>query len=205
MSNQLALGLADRDTGMALALHRQGIEGWKDRAGQTVAAMPPGMEFTADDLITLVGLPTGDPGQNANNAVGATMHALARRGVIVKTSKRVKAKRRESHARELTVWARAGSDPTPPTPDTYMIGYDAGVARGRKMAAEEQPDLRDILAAAREEGRRQAFATVALLANNMITAMPSTRPQTHHNKCWLIHPACTAQAFIRLGAREMTD
>ena len=48
-------------------------------------------------------------GTNRNNAVGAVMNAAAKRGWIVKTGRRVTAKRKTLHAAELTEWTGAGA------------------------------------------------------------------------------------------------
>jgi hypothetical protein len=100
------LSLEAKEEGMALALTRHGIEDWKDAAREAVIEMPIGHTFTADDLIAVVGLPSGDAGQNENNAVGAIINGMAKQKLIAKTASRVNATRKGSHARELTVWRR---------------------------------------------------------------------------------------------------
>lgn len=62
------------------------------------------MPFTSEDVIAVVGLPSGGIGKDANNAVGAMMTAMAKEGVIKKTGRRVQSQRPSSHGAELTEW-----------------------------------------------------------------------------------------------------
>ena len=106
MSDQLGLEL--KEIGMAQARQARDVQQWK---AQFIAAATElagrGWTFTSEDVVERVGLPRDDAGMNANNAVGAVMNGLAKRGVIRKTAERRKSHRASSHGRELAVWVRA--------------------------------------------------------------------------------------------------
>lgn len=106
MDQQLALGLERKDEGMALALTPEGITEWKQAFRDTVFAFPRGRRFTSEDVLAIVGLPTGEVAKDANNAVGAMVNGLAKRGLIRKTITRVPSRRSSSHGAELIVWER---------------------------------------------------------------------------------------------------
>lgn len=105
MSDQLGLEL--KEIGMAQARQARDVQEWKARfiAAATELASR-GYHFTSEDVVARVGLPRDDAGMNANNAVGAVMNGLAKRGVIRKTTERRKSYRASSHGRELAVWAQ---------------------------------------------------------------------------------------------------
>lgn len=93
----------EKRRGMALALTAH--DAWKDRFRETVETLAiTGAPFTSEDVLDVVGLPSGTVATNGNNAVGAMMNGMAARGIIEKTSMRWKSRRRTSHARELAVW-----------------------------------------------------------------------------------------------------
>jgi len=95
-----------KQEGMQLALMPESIDDWKQRFRAAAEYLADtGAGFTSEDVIYITGLPTGDIGMNANNAVGAMMNALARKGVIKKTQLRRQSKRPTSHGAELVVWA----------------------------------------------------------------------------------------------------
>ena len=99
-------GRAAKDEGMNRAL--DAAAEWRESAYATIAVLArSGEPFTSEDVVALVGLPVGGVGTNRNNAVGAVMNASAKRGWIVKTGRRVTAKRRTLHAAELTEWTGA--------------------------------------------------------------------------------------------------
>jgi hypothetical protein len=56
--------------------------------------------FTSEDVIERIGLPAS----GSHSAVGAKMTGAAKRGLIMKTGRRVKATRSIRHAGELTEW-----------------------------------------------------------------------------------------------------
>lgn len=86
-----------------MALAQQAVPDWTEDARDAIDYLAAaGRPFTADDLVTLVGLPRpSEP--NRNNAVGAVLNGAARRGVIRRVADR-SAARPLSHARRLTVW-----------------------------------------------------------------------------------------------------
>jgi hypothetical protein len=95
-----------KKAGMALALMPDRIADWKSNFRAYVTNSRQGERMTSEDVVAVVGLPTGEVGKDANNAVGAMMNGLAKRGVIRKTSLRVPSRRKTSHGAELIVWER---------------------------------------------------------------------------------------------------
>lgn len=78
---------------------------WKEMFADEVKLLArSGRVFTSEDVLVNVGLPTGEVEMNGNNAVGAMMTSLAKKGVIRKTGARVMAVRPSSHGAELTEW-----------------------------------------------------------------------------------------------------
>lgn len=99
-----------KQQGMQLALMPESLDDWKSRFREAATYLAStGAGFTSEDVIYITGLPTGDIAMNANNAVGAMMNALARKGVIEKTARRKQSKRPTSHGAELIVWAGTSS------------------------------------------------------------------------------------------------
>lgn len=95
--------LAAKRAGMKVALSKH--DEWKDQFRQAVTDLVDlGEPFTSEDVVALVGLPTGGVGSNRNNAVGAMMNGLAQRKIIRKTGSRTKSKRATSHSAELVLW-----------------------------------------------------------------------------------------------------
>jgi hypothetical protein len=100
-------GQERKATGMTQALSADVVQDWKDRFRSAVEGFEPGRRFTSEDVLALVGLPSGEVGMNANNAVGAMMNGLARRRLIVKTGARVLSRRSSSHGAEILLWERS--------------------------------------------------------------------------------------------------
>ena len=95
--------LAAKRAGMKVVLSKH--DEWKDQFRQAVADLVDlGEPFTSEDVVALVGLPTGGVGSNRNNAVGAMMNGMAQRKIIRKTGSRTKSKRATSHSAELVLW-----------------------------------------------------------------------------------------------------
>lgn len=83
------------------ALTYTGNGDWGARFDVTLRSLAgSGEPFTSEDVTARVGLPAG----RSPSAVGAHMTAAAKLGVIAKTGRRVKAKRPNQHAAELTEW-----------------------------------------------------------------------------------------------------
>lgn len=97
---------ASKEEGQELALSSRAAMIWKDRFKQTVREFQSGRRFTSEDVTAIVGLPQGQTSNNGNNAVGAMITALAKNGIIRKTSIRVPSGRATSHGAELVVWER---------------------------------------------------------------------------------------------------
>lgn len=96
-------GLVRKETGMTNAL--RSYEEWQDRFRKEVRVLAATrLPFTSEDVLQVVGLPSGQIGKDANNAVGAMMNAAAKDGVVVKTGNRRSASRPSSHGAELTEW-----------------------------------------------------------------------------------------------------
>lgn len=102
-------GYVAKEEGIAKALQPDAIQQWKQDFTNCVTAMADaGLRFTSEDVIEKIGLPH-EAKTNANNSVGAMMNALAKKGVIRKTTERRLSQRPTSHARELAVWAGPSS------------------------------------------------------------------------------------------------
>lgn len=100
------LGLELKEQGMEQARQARDVQRWKEHFALTVQEMADlGFAFTSEDVLSVVGLPR-HVAINANNAVGAMMNAMAKKGVIQKTKERRQAMRSSSHGRELAVWVR---------------------------------------------------------------------------------------------------
>lgn len=97
-----------KEEGIMLALMPGTLDEWKAEFNKAVDLLCESrVTFTSEDVLDLVGLPSGTIKSNANNAVGAMMNALARSGEIRKTGERRPSKRPSSHGAELAVWASA--------------------------------------------------------------------------------------------------
>lgn len=96
-------GLVDKERGMGRALlsHADWQREFRKQVWALAVARRP---FTSEDVVAVVGLPSGEVEKDGNNAVGAMMNACARDGWIRKTGNRVLSTRRSSHAAELTEW-----------------------------------------------------------------------------------------------------
>lgn len=95
--------------GMEQALRKYHL--WKEDFAEAAREYAEaGIPFTSEDVLDVVGLPSGETGQHKNNAVGAMMYGLARRGLIKKTGRHVQSRRAHSHAAELTQWIGAEHD-----------------------------------------------------------------------------------------------
>jgi len=133
------LSLILKDEGMSKALAKEGLDGWKDefyKAAQYLCDC--GDSFTSEDVLDLVGLPSGTIKSNANNAVGAMMNGMARKGVIRKTGERRLSKRPSSHGAELTVWvgvraSEKNDRPSPVVPNPPHGTYADCAACGRSI------------------------------------------------------------------------
>jgi hypothetical protein len=91
--------------GMQLALDAQ--PDWADQALIAILQLAKrGTEFTSEDVLEIIGLPSGAVGQHKNNASGAIMNKAARAGWIRKVGYG-KAKRKESHGAVLAIWIGA--------------------------------------------------------------------------------------------------
>lgn len=75
---------------------------WRQRADQFINDHLF-LEFTADDLVRVCGLPTQEDGRPTNNGIGGYLNGLARRFIIRKEGY-VNSERVTNHARVLRVW-----------------------------------------------------------------------------------------------------
>lgn len=107
MAQQLGFDLDEgkrlREDGQATALANLEEEAWPQQAAKAILRQSG--QFTADDIVAIIGLPRGIPGQNANNAVGAVFSALCKKRMI-RPCGYTKATRVTSHARTVRVWIR---------------------------------------------------------------------------------------------------
>jgi hypothetical protein len=91
-----------KEYGMQLALDAQPV--WADDAYETIKRLADcKIAFTSEDVIEIVGLPSGGVGMNKNNATGAIMNKAARAGIIRKVGY-TQATRKESHGSVHAVW-----------------------------------------------------------------------------------------------------
>lgn len=126
-------GQALKDQGMERALSPETIEEWKEQfRSATVTLAKSGNGFTSEDVLDRVGLPSGTIKSNANNAVGAMMNGLARRGVICKTTERRPSRRPSSHAAELVVWKGNDVEVTHNEENTSPVCPGCGSADGMR-------------------------------------------------------------------------
>lgn len=103
-SQDVVLGVARKEAGMGRAERSATPSGYVAAFDDRVKALAAsGVEFTSEDVTTTVGLPPDSSG----SAVGARMNAAAKRGLIVKVGRRVKARRPNQHAAMLEVWRGA--------------------------------------------------------------------------------------------------
>ena len=102
------IGLDLKERGMEQAKSAHDVQTWKQQVVEAVQQLADnGWAFTSEDVLSYVGLPRLEVGTNANNAVGAMMNGMAKRGIIQKTSERRKSRRPSSHGAEIAVWVGA--------------------------------------------------------------------------------------------------
>lgn len=106
-TGQLLQGLKLRDEGMALAEQGTREQYRKEFRAAVEKLAATGTPFTSEDVINIVGLPSGREGLHKNNAVGALIAGCAKRGVIVRHGDTTQSRRATSHAAELTYWIGA--------------------------------------------------------------------------------------------------
>lgn len=98
-----AAGQANRDLGESRALSAAD-SGWRDRADAAIRYLAHlGEPFTSEDVVSRAGLPSGDTGINANNAVGALMSAWAKSGRIRRAGYTASS-RPSSHGATIALW-----------------------------------------------------------------------------------------------------
>lgn len=92
--------------GQQLALDAQDVQPWPVVAAAWIDDRPAGAAFSADDLVSAVGLPRGPGGLNA--AVGAVIGAARRRGLIRAIGWEAST-RAATHGRAVRVWERVAA------------------------------------------------------------------------------------------------
>jgi hypothetical protein len=101
----LFAGKIARYEGEKRALEGEAAKVWRDGAERAITKLARERQpFTSELVTALAGLPQGGVRMNRNNAVGALMAAMAKRGVIVKTGRYVPSVRRSSHGAMLAEW-----------------------------------------------------------------------------------------------------
>ena len=99
------VGLERKAEGQAQVLSSETQAEWRARFEAEVRRLADGHQlFTSEDVVDLVGMPSSAHGMNRNNAVGAMMTGLARKGIIRKTDRREPSRRPSSHGAEIVVW-----------------------------------------------------------------------------------------------------
>ena len=108
MTDQLSLSTVDAEAarafGEGLAFGADRVQVWKTDAAFWLRGRLPGDEFTADDLVTAIGLPDRGPGRN--NVVGAWFSAQSKAGRIEWTGRFAKSARVIGHRNLQRVWRR---------------------------------------------------------------------------------------------------
>jgi len=99
MSGELA---RDADIENAKRKHKDWQKHFREVAYSFIKS---GKYFTAEDIVEVTGLPSGDVGMNKNNVVGAMMNSIVREGNITRVGY-TKSRRRTSHAKQASVWSR---------------------------------------------------------------------------------------------------
>ncbi|MEN6426061.1 MAG: hypothetical protein ABFE13_11900 [Phycisphaerales bacterium] len=95
--------------GTGQALRPDAVTPWTERATERIITAVPGMTFTADDVVEVVGLPTdADLSARCNNALGGLFMSLARQGVIRPVGY-AKSARVSSRGRVVRVWQRVAN------------------------------------------------------------------------------------------------
>ena len=102
-----------KEEGMARALNKKGLEEWQERVRVWAWHLDAGQRIVANDIIEMFGTPSGGTESNKNNAVGAIMNGLAKKGVLRKTGEYAKSSRPERHGAIVAVWERTqlGKEP----------------------------------------------------------------------------------------------
>jgi hypothetical protein len=141
MSDQYALfgdddpshGETLKNEGMEKALNKESVSDWQDAVKLWAWRMNAGHLFTSEDVTEKFGLPTGEVKTNKNNAVGAIMNAIAKKGVIRNTGNYVKSSRPSSHSAVIAVWERTqlGKEPNVRKPDPVPVPSDAAADRAQ--------------------------------------------------------------------------
>lgn len=103
----LAAARRARDAGQARAQGKADPVWVAAFRAEVIRLANTGQEFTSEDVTAVVGLPSGGVAQHRNNAVGALMGGMARRGFIVRT-RYAQSTRPVSHAAVLAHWRGAG-------------------------------------------------------------------------------------------------
>ena len=93
-----------RQVGMGIADAAPRVRLWKEAADAWFLRQPVGTEFTADDLVRVIGLP--DQGVNRNNVVGAWMAGLAATERIAFTGRFRASERVVRHRNQQRVWRK---------------------------------------------------------------------------------------------------
>lgn len=102
-----------KEDGIDKALRKAATLKWQKAAEDWLWDLPAGHRFTSEELVDVIGLPVGREAAGKNNAVGALMNGIAKKGVIRNTQQYVKTSRPASHSRVVAVWERTllGKDP----------------------------------------------------------------------------------------------
>ena len=92
-----------RDEGMQRSLRSKGE--WLIDFEDHVFNLTRGDTFTSEDVTAVVGKPAGETGKDKNNAVGAAIQTLVRKGVI-KSVGHAQSVNPRSNASEIKQWLR---------------------------------------------------------------------------------------------------
>lgn len=90
-----------KDEGMSKALKKEAAQLYRDHFVEALKTFPVRFRLTAEQLTAIAGRP---PEGVSDNAVGAIMAGMSKRGLIRKTGKMLKPGRKERHSNLLPEW-----------------------------------------------------------------------------------------------------
>lgn len=104
MTFDLAAAKVAAEEGMEQAYKAERVQAWKDSASAWFDALPSGFHFTADMLVSAVGLP--DAGPARNNVVGAWFSSRSKTGLVTWTGRWSTSKRVVGHGNPQRIWEK---------------------------------------------------------------------------------------------------
>jgi len=94
-------GDALKTEGMDKTLSKEQSKLYRDKLTDTLKVFPVRTRITIEQLTGIVGRP---PEGVSNNAIGAAVNSMAKKGLIRETGRRIKAGRKERHSGDVREW-----------------------------------------------------------------------------------------------------